>query len=50
MDLSQIMKRKSAVLLAIALSVGLISSGLHAAKKANLEEHNTHQVVSIKKA
>ena len=33
MERSKIMTKKSAVLLAIALTVGLISSGLHAAKK-----------------
>jgi hypothetical protein len=34
MRFNEIMTRKSAILLAISLSIGLISSGLHAAKKA----------------
>ena len=45
MEKPKIMRRKSAILLAIALSVGLISSGLHAAKKENANDHPASQML-----
>lgn len=52
MERPTIMRRKSAILLGIALSVGLISSGLHAAKKAEIVDakSQSQQVMTIKKA
>lgn len=45
MEKPKIMRRKSAILLAIALSVGLISSGLHAAKKDIAPDNNASQML-----
>ena len=45
MEEPKIMRRKSAILLAIALSVGLISSGLLAAKKDSANDHTDTQMV-----
>lgn len=45
MEKPKIMRRKSVILLAIALSVGVISSSLHAAKKEVTPDPNGSQIL-----